>query len=163
MNTFIDHDLSRSHTRIGVGAEYWRDYLKLSANGYIRASGWKNRRMLRIIRNARRMAGIFVLRAIYLRPQLGASLMYEQYYGDEVGLFGKDKRQKDPHAITAEVNYTPVPLLTLSAGHKQGKSGENDTRFGPEVNYRIGEPLENNSIQTAFASVECWQAAAMTG
>ncbi len=25
--------------RIGVGAEYWRDYLKLSANGYIRASG----------------------------------------------------------------------------------------------------------------------------
>lgn len=56
--------------------------------------------------------------------------MYEQYYGDEVGLFGKDKRQKDPHAITAEVNYTPVPLLTLSAGHKQGKSGENDTRFG---------------------------------
>ena len=47
------------------------------------------------------------------RPQLGASLMYEQYYGDEVGLFGKDKRQKDPHAITAEVNYTPVPLLTL--------------------------------------------------
>ena len=43
------------------------------------------------------MAGIFVLGAIYLpRPQLGASLMYEQYYGDEVGLFGKDKRQKDP-------------------------------------------------------------------
>ncbi len=65
VNTFIDHDLSRSHTRIGVGAEYWRDYLKLSANGYIRASGWKNRRILRIIRNARRMAGIFVLRAIY--------------------------------------------------------------------------------------------------
>ncbi|STJ13124.1 Ig domain-containing protein [Escherichia coli] len=84
-----------------------------------------------------------MLRAIYLPgPQLGASLMYEQYYGDEVGLFGKDKRQKDPHAITAEVNYTPVPLLTLSAGHKQGKSGENDTRFGLEVNYRIGEPLE---------------------
>lgn len=36
--------------------------------------------------------------------------MYEQYYGDEVGLFGKDKRQKDPHAISAEVTYTPVPL-----------------------------------------------------
>lgn len=66
VNTFIDHDLSRSHTRIGVGAEYWRDYLKLSANGYIRLLAGKNRRMLRIIRNARRMAGIFVLRAIYL-------------------------------------------------------------------------------------------------
>lgn len=98
--------------------------------------------MLRIIRNA--PANGWDIRAEgYLPawPQLGASLMYEQYYGDEVGLFGKDKRQKDPHAISAEVTYTPVPLLTLSAGHKQGKSGENDTRFGLEVNYRIGEPL----------------------
>ncbi|HCQ0220665.1 TPA: inverse autotransporter beta domain-containing protein [Escherichia coli] len=143
VNTFIDHDLSRSHTRIGVGAEYWRDYLKLSANGYIRASGWKKSPDIEDYQE--RPANGWDIRAEgYLPawPQLGASLMYEQYYGDEVGLFGKDKRQKDPHAITAEVNYTPVPLLTLSAGHKQGKSGENDTRFGLEVNYRIGEPLE---------------------
>lgn len=143
VNTFIDHDLSRSHTRIGVGAEYWRDYLKLSANGYIRASGWKKSPDVEDYQE--RPANGWDIRAEgYLPawPQLGASLMYEQYYGDEVGLFGKDKRQKDPHAISAEVTYTPVPLLTLSAGHKQGKSGENDTRFGLEVNYRIGEPLE---------------------
>ncbi|AGC85743.1 TPA: intimin-like adhesin FdeC [Escherichia coli] len=142
VNTFIDHDLSRSHTRIGVGAEYWRDYLKLSANGYIRASGWKKSPDVEDYQE--RPANGWDIRAEgYLPawPQLGASLMYEQYYGDEVGLFGKDKRQKDPHAISAEVTYTPVPLLTLSAGHKQGKSGENDTRFGLEVNYRIGEPL----------------------
>ncbi|MED0063752.1 inverse autotransporter beta domain-containing protein [Escherichia marmotae] len=143
LNTFIDHDLSRSHTRIGVGAEYWRDYLKLSANGYIRASGWKKSPDIEDYQE--RPANGWDIRAEgYLPawPQLGASLMYEQYYGDEVGLFGKDKRQKDPHAISAEVNYTPVPLLTLSAEHKQGKSGQNDTRFGLEVNYRIGEPLE---------------------
>ncbi|MDM4855606.1 inverse autotransporter beta domain-containing protein [Escherichia coli] len=142
VNTFIDHDLSRSHTRIGVGAEYWRYYLKLSANGYIRASGWKKSPDIEDYQE--RPANGWDIRAEgYLPawPQLGASLMYEQYYGDEVGLFGKDKRQKDPHAISAEVTYTPVPLLTLSAGHKQGKSGENDTRFGLEVNYRIGEPL----------------------
>ncbi|EIG1916909.1 inverse autotransporter beta domain-containing protein [Escherichia coli] len=142
VNTFIDHDLSRSHTRIGVGAEYWRDYLKLSANGYIRASGWKKSPDIEDYQE--RPANGWDIRAEgYLPawPQLGASLMYEQYYGDEVGLFGKDKRQKDPHAISAEVTYTPVPLLTLSAGHKQGKSGENDTRFGLEVYYRIGEPL----------------------
>ena len=142
VNTFIDHDLSRSHTRIGVGAEYWPDYLKLSANGYIRASGWKKSPDIEDYQE--RPANGWDIRAEgYLPawPQLGASLMYEQYYGDEVGLFGKDKRQKDPHAISAEVTYTPVPLLTLSAGHKQGKSGENDTRFGLEVNYRIGEPL----------------------
>ncbi|HEI2548383.1 TPA: inverse autotransporter beta domain-containing protein [Escherichia coli] len=143
LNTFIDHDLSRSHTRIGVGAEYWRDYLKLSANGYIRASGWKKSPDIEDYQE--RPANGWDIRAEgYLPawPQLGASLMYEQYYGDEVGLFGKDKRQKDPHAISAEVNYTPVPLLTLSAEHRQGKSGQNDTRFGLEVNYRFGEPLE---------------------
>ncbi len=66
VNTFIDHDLSRSHTRIGVGAEYWRDYLKLSANGYIRASGWKKSPDIVGIRNARRMVGISAQRAIYL-------------------------------------------------------------------------------------------------
>lgn len=163
VNTFIDHDLSRSHTRIGVGAEYWRDYLKLSANGYIRASGWKKSPDVEDYQE--RPANGWDIRAEgYLPawPQLGASLMYEQYYGDEVGLFGKDKRQKDPHAITAEVNYTPVPLLTLSAGHKQGKSGENDTRFGLKLIIGLANLWKNNSIQTAFASVECWQAAAMT-
>ena len=143
VNTFIDHDLSRSHTRIGIGTEYWRDYLKLSANGYIRASGWKKSPDVEDYQE--RPANGWDIRAEgYLPawPQLGASLMYEQYYGDEVGLFGKDKRQKNPHAISAGVNYTPVPLLTLSAEHKQGKSGQNDTRFGLEINYRIGEPLE---------------------
>lgn len=111
VNTFIDHDLSRSHTRIGVGAEYWRDYLKLSANGYIRASGWKKSPDIEDYQE--RPANGWDIRAEGYLPawlQLGASLMYEQYYGDEVGLFGKDKRQKDPHAISAEVTYTPVPL-----------------------------------------------------
>lgn len=87
VNTFIDHDLSRSHTRIGVGAEYWRDYLKLSANGYIRASGWKKSPDIEDYQE--RPANGWDIRAEgYLPawPQLGASLMYEQYYGDEVGL-----------------------------------------------------------------------------
>lgn len=41
-NTFLDHDLSRDHTRMGMGMEYWRDYLKLGANGYLRVSQWKD-------------------------------------------------------------------------------------------------------------------------
>ncbi|MFP1527396.1 inverse autotransporter beta domain-containing protein [Escherichia coli] len=27
INFFYDHDLSRYHSRAGIGAEYWRDYL----------------------------------------------------------------------------------------------------------------------------------------
>ncbi|OUJ67111.1 invasin domain 3-containing protein [Escherichia coli] len=102
VNTFIDHDLSRSHTRIGVGAEYWRDYLKLSANGYIRASGWKKSPDIEDYQE--RPANGWDIRAEgYLPawPQLGASLMYEQYYGDEVGLFGKDM-SADRTALTLD-------------------------------------------------------------
>ncbi|VTR48614.1 Invasin [Serratia fonticola] len=35
--------------------------------------------------------------------------MFEQYRGDEVALFGKDDRQKNPYAVTAGINYTPIP------------------------------------------------------
>ncbi len=142
INTFVDRDFSHRHTRFGVGAEYWRDYLKLSANGYLRASGWKNSPAVEDYQE--RPANGWDVRAegyLPAYPQLGASLVYEQYYGDEVGLFGKDERQKDPHTISTGINYTPIPLVTLSAEHKQGKGGQNETRFGLDVNYRFGEPL----------------------
>ncbi|SQK58105.1 adhesin [Escherichia coli] len=42
VNLFFDHDLSRYHSRLGLGAEYWRDYLKLSGNGYIGLSRWRD-------------------------------------------------------------------------------------------------------------------------
>ncbi len=42
VNMFIDHDLTRYHTRTGMGVEYWRDYLKLSGNGYLRLSNWRS-------------------------------------------------------------------------------------------------------------------------
>ena len=41
-NTFLDYDLSRGHTRMGLGGEYWRDFLKLGVNTYHRLTGWKN-------------------------------------------------------------------------------------------------------------------------
>lgn len=41
-SAFIDHDLSRSHTRAGLGIEYWRDNLRLGANSYMHLSGWKD-------------------------------------------------------------------------------------------------------------------------
>ncbi|MGP8336556.1 inverse autotransporter beta domain-containing protein, partial [Serratia sp. CY43514] len=140
-NTFIDHDLSRSHTRMGVGVEYWRDYLKLGANSYLRLSNWKD--SPDVTDYEERPANGWDVRAqawLPALPQLGGKLTYEQYYGNEVGLFGKDNRQNNPHAITAGVNYTPVPLLTFSAEHRQGQSGQNDARVGVEMRYQLGGP-----------------------
>lgn len=84
---------------------------------------------------------------------VGGKLTYEQYYGQEVGLFGKDNRQRDPHAITAGITYTPVPLITLSAEQRQGKSSENDTRFGVDMNYQLGVPWQQQVNPDAVAAM----------
>ncbi|EFB2467926.1 hypothetical protein JX128_002005 [Escherichia coli] len=144
VNMFIDYDLTRYHTRTGMGVEYWRDYLKLSGNGYLRLSNWRSAPELDNDYEARPANG-WDLRAegwLPAWPQLGGKLVYEQYYGDEVALFGKDERQNDPHAITAGLSYTPVPLISFSAEQRQGKQGENDTRIGMELTLQPGHSLQ---------------------
>lgn len=96
------------------------DYEARPANGWdVRAEGW-----------------------LPAWPHLGGKLVYEQYYGDEVALFDKDDRQSNPHAITAGLNYTPFPLMTFSAEQRQGKQGENDTRFAVDFTWRPGSAMQ---------------------
>ncbi|ADD59548.1 inverse autotransporter IatD [Escherichia coli] len=144
INLFFDHDLSRYHSRAGLGAEYWRDYLKLSSNAYIGLTGWRSAPELDNDFEARPANG-WDLRAegwLPAWPQLGGKLVYEQYYGDEVALFDKNDRQSNPHAITAGLNYTPFPLLTLSAEQRQGKQGENDTRFAVDLTWQPSSSMQ---------------------
>lgn len=74
-NTFWDYDISRGHSRAGVGLEYWRNYLKLSANNYLRLSDWQESKDLKDYDE--RAANGWDLRAeAYLPsyPQLGGKL-----------------------------------------------------------------------------------------
>ena len=143
-NTFLDYDLSREHRRAGLGLEYGRDYLKLSTNGYLRLSDWKDSEDVEDYQE--RPANGWDVRMegwLPALPQLGGKLVYEQYYGDEVALSDKDNRQRDPHAVTLGVNYTPVPLVTLSAEQREGSSDDDDTRVGLEMNYQLGVPWQH--------------------
>ncbi len=144
INFFFDHDLSRYHSRAGIGAEYWRDYLKLSSNGYLRLTNWRSAPELDNDYEARPANGWDVSAEGWLPawPHLGGKLVYEQYYGDEVALFDKDDRQSNPHAITAGLNYTPFPLMTFSAEQRQGKQGENDTRFAVDFTWQPGSAMQ---------------------
>lgn len=144
INFFFDHDLSRYHSRAGIGAEYWRDYLKLSSNGYLRLTNWRSAPELDNDYEARPANGWDVRAEGWLPawPHLGGKLVYEQYYGDEVALFDKDDRQSNPHAITAGLNYTPFPLMTFSAEQRQGKQGENDTRFAVDFTWQPGSAMQ---------------------
>ncbi|EFC2214980.1 inverse autotransporter adhesin-like protein YeeJ [Escherichia coli] len=144
INFFFDHDLSRYHSRAGIGAEYWRDYLKLSSNGYLRLTNWRSAPELDNDYEARPANGWDVRAEGWLPawPHLGGKLVYEQYYGDEVALFDKDDRQSNPHAITAGLNYPPFPLMTFSAEQRQGKQGENDTRFAVDFTWQPGSAMQ---------------------
>lgn len=144
-NVFYDEQISANHhKRLGVGTEMGWDYLKLSANGYFRLSDWMASKEYSDYDE--RVANGFDIRANgYLPawPQLGTTLVYEQYYGDSVGLFSDDEddRQKNPHAITVGLNYTPVPMMTLGVNQKFGKGGKNDTQVNLGVSWTPGVPL----------------------
>lgn len=153
-NSFVDYDLSRDHARAGAGLEYWRDFLKLGFNGYTHLTGWKDSPDLDNYQE--RPANGWDIRAqawLPSLPQLGGKLTYEQYYGNEVALFGVDNRQKNPHAITAGVNYTPVPLISLGAEQRQGESGKNDTRLTLDMNYQLGVPWRSQLNPDAVAAM----------
>ncbi|MBC8948972.1 MULTISPECIES: inverse autotransporter beta domain-containing protein [Xenorhabdus] len=140
-NAFFDHDITGDNSRLGLGAEYARNYLKLAANGYIRLSNWKESRLLTDYDE--RPANGFDLKVQgYLPslPQFGGKLVYEQYFGNEVGLMSKDHRQKNPSAFTFGVDYTPIPLLTFGIDRKQAMSGGGETLFNIELSYEIGTP-----------------------
>lgn len=119
-------------------------YLKLSSNGYLRLTNWRSAPELDNDYEARPANGWDVRAEGWLPawPHLGGKLVYEQYYGDEVALFDKDDRQSNPHAITAGLNYTPFPLMTFSAEQRQGKQGENDTRFAVDFTWRPGSAMQ---------------------
>ncbi|MEQ5974197.1 inverse autotransporter beta domain-containing protein, partial [Serratia liquefaciens] len=143
VNTFFDYDLSNNHARMGGGGEYWRDFLKLGVNGYQRLTNWKDSKDVEDYQD--RPANGWDIRAeAYLPnwPQLGGSLIYEKYYGNEVALFGKDNRQSNPHAITVGVSYTPFPLITFNLEQIKGSAGSSENRVGLQVNYQFGTSLD---------------------
>lgn len=142
-NAFYDQNISRSHKRMGIGAEAWRDYLKLSGNGYYRLSSWRN--SVDVEDYDARPANGFDLRAeawLPVYPAIGGRFMYEKYYGEEVALFSKERRQSNPAAFTAGLSYTPVPLVSFTLDHK-ASGHQRESQLGLQFNYQLGQTLSS--------------------
>jgi adhesin/invasin len=140
-NVFLDNEFTGKNKRLGIGAEAWTDYFKLSSNSYHPITEWHQSRDFSDYDE--RPARGYDLRAeayIPYYPQLGGKLFYEKYFGDEVALSGKNKRQKDPYGLVAGLSYTPFPLLTTSIEQRMGNS--HDTQFMLGLNYKFGMPLK---------------------
>lgn len=137
---FIEHPALR---RGAIGAEASRDNLSLATNYYYPLAAMKAEQ--NADRFLRQTAGGYDFTTRGYLPfyrQLGASVKYERYYGDNVDLFDNGNYRSDPAAFELGVNYTPVPLLTLSATRKQSDSGETQDQYSLTVKYRLGVPLE---------------------
>ncbi|MCU6162278.1 inverse autotransporter beta domain-containing protein [Enterobacter bugandensis] len=156
-NNFFDDDIIGNNRRVGLGAEARTDYLQFAANTYMRMSNWHQSRDFDDYDE--RPANGFDVRAqgwLPSYPQIGGKLMFEQYYGDEVALFGKDNRQHNPYAVTAGLNWTPFPLLTVGAEErmgKNGKNGKNETNISLQLTWHPGEsPSSQLSAGSVAAS-----------
>ncbi|EBG5295630.1 intimin-like inverse autotransporter SinH [Salmonella enterica subsp. enterica] len=143
-NIFYDYDFTRGHRRLGLGTEAWTDYLKFAGNYYHPLSDWKDSEDFEFYEE--RPARGWDIRAeawLPTYPQLGGKIIFEQYYGDEVALFGTDNLEKDPHAVTVGVNYQPVPLLTIGTDYKAGTGDNTDLSVNATLNYQFGVPLKD--------------------
>lgn len=139
-NTFYDSTLRDNLQRAGFGAEAWGEYLRLSANYYQPLNDWQ----LSEYTQERRSARGYDVTALAWLPfyrHIQTSLSLEQYFGDSVDLFNNGAGARDPMAVKLGVNYTPVPLLTFTAMHKQGENGDTQDNLGLKFNYRFGVPL----------------------
>lgn len=140
-NTFYDSLLGDDLNRGGVGAEAWGENLRFSANYYHPLHAWENSGTTLQQRMAR---GYDVTAQAWIPAwnHINTSLSVEQYFGESVDLFRSGTGYHNPVAVSLGLNYTPIPLLTFSAQHKQGESGVNQNNLGMKVNFRFGVPLK---------------------
>lgn len=141
-NSFYDKVLSESLARGSVGAEAWGEYLRLSANYYHPLGDWQLRDNQT---QEQRMAAGYDVTAQARLPfyqHINTSVSVEQYFGDSVDLFHSGTGYHNPVAVSVGLNYTPVPLVTVTAKHKQGENGVSQNNVGLKLNYRFGVPLK---------------------
>nr|WP_318381502.1 YchO/YchP family invasin [uncultured Enterobacter sp.] len=149
-NTFYDNQWDQHLQRAGVGAEAWGEYLRLSANFYQPLAGWEDDGTTLQQRMARGY-DITAQARLPFYEHINTSLSLEQYFGDQVDLFDSGTGYHNPVAVKLGLNYTPVPLVTVTAEHKQGESGVSQNDLGLKLNYRFGVPLKKQLAASEVA------------
>ncbi|VUS70320.1 YchO/YchP family invasin [Klebsiella spallanzanii] len=141
-NSFYDKVLDDRLARGSVGAEAWGESMRLSANYYHPLGSWQQGSTL--VQQQRMASGYDVTAQARLPfyQHINTSVSVEQYFGDNVDLFHSGTGYHNPVAVSVGLNYTPVPLVTVTAKHKQGESGVSQNDVGLKLNYRFGVPLK---------------------
>ena len=141
-NSFYDKVLDDRLARGSVGAEAWGESMRLSANYYLPFGGWQQGNSLAQQQRMARGYDVTAQARLPFYQHINTSVSVEQYFGDNVDLFHSGTGYHNPVAVSVGLNYTPVPLVTVTAKHKQGESGVSQNDVGLKLNYRFGVPLK---------------------
>lgn len=139
MNVFLDEDFTGNNRRVGIGGEAWTDYFHLSANTYTATSSWHTSRDFGGIKEEKAADGYDVRAEGWLPdfPQLGMSLTWERYRGQQVALLNRERLSNNPYSVTVGLDYTPVPLVTVNAARNFGSGGQ-DAHISLGLNWQFG-------------------------
>lgn len=150
-NSFLDQDISRNHTRGGIGGEAWTDEARFSANYYTPLSGWKNSNDYRLnsdpdtrILQERAAKGwdANVETAMPGIQQMSLSGKYFQWNGDRVDVSGsRSQTEKNPKGYTLGAKYQPIPLLNLNAQHTKVTGGSGGWELGMGLTWDFDKSL----------------------
>lgn len=159
-NTFYDYDFSRTHQRGGLGLEAQYDWLKMASNLYLPLSNWKNAKDFDGNYIEERAARGWDLRGKGYLPfyrEVAITGAYTQWYGENVGMFGPSKLEKDPKIWSYGLEYTPVPALTAFVNQRQSEQGNSDTEFGLRFTYHFGLSAEDQFKPSRVAEMRTVQ------
>jgi len=149
-NAFLDQLFTNNQQRGSIGTELWSHYLRFSANYYTPLSGWKSTSATQSQRMAR---GYDITSQGYLPfyQQLGVTVSWQQYLGEGIDIFNDGNYYNNPRSMSVGLTYTPIPLVTVSASHKEGSGGTSQDVFGLNVNYHFGQSLSQQLSPYAVA------------
>ena len=149
-NAFLDQLFTNNQQRGSFGTELWSHYLRFSANYYTPLSGWKNTSASQSQRMAR---GYDITSQGYLPfyQQLGVTVSWQQYLGEDIDIFNDGNYYNNPRSMSVGLTYTPIPLVTVSASHKEGSGGTSQDVFGLNLNYHFGQSLSQQLSPYAVA------------
>ncbi|MFY4766546.1 inverse autotransporter beta domain-containing protein [Campylobacter sp. GB48] len=153
LNSVYDHDFSRGHKRMSLGAEAMVDTLAFNANVYQRLSNWIDSYDFDKDYVQERPANGWDAKIKYAFPSfINVSVFAKmgQWYGDKVGVFGAnsvDDLEKNPLIYEGGISYSPFPALTFTLSHsRSAESSKKNT----SINANINIPLDEKAMKLAF-------------
>jgi hypothetical protein len=129
VNAFYDQEFRYDHRRMSFGADYQNSLLGLQANRYVALSDWRSGSKTGF--EERALSGYDAQISGKLPWVAGLEAFYKR-------LIWQRKTDKDIQGEQVGLEYTPVPAITLRAGHEKDDERGSGFMAGVQLNTTLG-------------------------